>query len=765
MPSVTTKGELRVHPQIAKRVALKGRTITMAFDAGRANNPNVADGEALTTIAIESEGAIVEAAAVTFTDDGKDQGPDDLAFREGKAALECVLDSAVPANPLRLLRELESLGRHERSERADALLQHFPFLAMLRRMGPITINRVADVLNRVAGIPKTDTKKAVLGFAAQLRNKNGNGHDHDNSVTYCRRDGRLCRRRRIDNEMVYEPLANFDATIVEEVAVDDGIEVTHTFRIEGHLDDGTALPEAIVGAAEFEAMQWIVPKWGARAIPSPGRGTRDELRAAIQNLSSPTQTVRYRHTGWREIDDGDQVYLHAGGAVGATNIQVDLPSSLQRFVLAHGVENPAEAVSISASFLMCGPPEVTIPILAATYLAPLSSILEPDFVLWERGQSGAMKTVLASLAQAHYGECDRKSLPIDWQSTANAIEYILSIAKDTLVVLDDYAPQHDARAQRELASKASQVVRSVGNRAGRERLTRNLELRATRYPRGVLLCTGEDTPPGSSINARLAVLHVEREKLNIAAITELQRQRSRLPESMRSYIDWLRPQMQELQVSLPQAHEAARNEFRNSGKHLRAPEALAHLWIGFDLFLNFGVEVGGITNDEAASWRTSAMSALLRLAGYQDDGQKAVDPARAFIETLATLRQQGKIVLHVAGPGQDLPDIFSSAEMIGWKDAAYAYLLPDAARRVVSRALRESGDHMPLKERALNEALVQGGYAEPGKNSVTKTKGIRGKKQRVLWVPLRFIEGEETGKENGDVEDVQRSLDLASPRS
>ena len=207
-------------------------------------------------------------------------------------------------------------------------------------------------------------------------------------------DGCICYRRtdRKGNEVV-ECLANFDARVDEEVTFDDGAETRREFRISGRLASGESLTAARVNAAEFGGLTWITREWGIRAVVAAGNGTRDHLRTAIQHLSSPTRRRIYRHTGW--IDrEGQKAFLFQGGALGADGIEVDLPPPLDRFRLPGVAEGLREALSWSLRFLDCGPLEVTAPLLAAVYVAPVSTVLNPDVSVWLHGRSGSLKSTL-----------------------------------------------------------------------------------------------------------------------------------------------------------------------------------------------------------------------------------------------------------------------------------------------------------------------------------------------------------------------------------
>ena len=170
------------------------------------------------------------------------------------------------------------------------------------------------------------------------------------------------------------------------------------------------------------------------------------------------------------------------------------------------------------------------------FLAPVSTFLPPDFVLFLVGQTGSLKSTLAALFLSHFGRFDRTCLPASWESTDNALERRLFTLKDTLAVIDDYAPRADVYAQRQLVQRAQRIIRAVGNRSGRARLQADLSERPEYPPRGLVFSTGEDLPPGQSILARLLPLQVDRERLNPARLTQVQQHAHRLPHAMAGYL-------------------------------------------------------------------------------------------------------------------------------------------------------------------------------------------------------------------------------------
>jgi len=144
-------------------------------------------------------------------------------------------------------------------------------------------------------------------------------------------NGRILARRQSRDGTFWQPLSNFAAYVSEELALDNGVEETRAFQIEGHLQSGEPLAAIRVPVEQFASMAWVTGKWGLKTVVSAGLATRDQVREAIQLLSPEAQLRRvFTHTGWRKLDDR-WVYLTGGGAVGIDGIEVDLGSDLSRY--------------------------------------------------------------------------------------------------------------------------------------------------------------------------------------------------------------------------------------------------------------------------------------------------------------------------------------------------------------------------------------------------------------------------------------------------
>jgi hypothetical protein len=195
-------------------------------------------------------------------------------------------------------------------------------------------------------------------------------------------------------------LTIFQAPVVTNIRLDDGMDTRPALEIEAHLLNRTS--RITISAPEFVRMDWPIEHLGSSAIIYPNK--KDYARTAIQS-SSMTAEERciYTHTGWRCID-GRWVFLHADGAVCAggplSDYRVQLSGALSRYELkfAGDERELRSAIQASLRLLYMGEPTVSFPLLAAVARAVFG---RADFALHIVGEPGAFKSEIAALHQQH----------------------------------------------------------------------------------------------------------------------------------------------------------------------------------------------------------------------------------------------------------------------------------------------------------------------------------------------------------------------------
>lgn len=639
----------------------------------------------------------------------------------GRAAFEIperILDGSRNDTLYRLGRSL-----HTKKMSPEAILAALKIENLSRCDPPLPDGEVEAIAANAVGQPDRPTFQPSAADQAN----GGKGSPSDRGP-YRIEHGRICREKFTKEGPIAEPLCNFTATVSEEIVLDDGAETARAFLITGRLDTGQDLPSARVPASRFAGMNWVTDSWGIAPVIRAGQSSRDYLREAIQRLSANVRCRQvFTHTGWRELD-GSWVFLTSSGAIGRDGVEVDLGSELARYRLPLKAEDPVGAMRQSLRLLNVAQLTVTAPLWAAVYRAPLASAYPIDASLWLEAITGSLKSTIAGLFLCHFGDFDRTHLTGSWSSTANQLERRAFTLKDVLFVIDDYAPS--ALDARELEAKAARLIRSQGNLAGRGRLRADLSERPAFPPRGLIIATGEQHPPGQSLAARLLLIELERTQIDLAALTRAQTMSTQLRHALAGYIAWLAPQMRSLPALLRETFAGARARGTSDGEHLRVPEVLAHLWLGLHCGLSYAEDIGACTGAEADALRARCWDALLATGRAQGRLVEEERPSLRFLRVLHTLITQRRAVLLQRDQGPD--EYRGEAPLIGWFDDDTLYLIPEAAFTVVSRCCRDAGEPFPVRESRLRADLCREGLSTPDPGRYTATVRVGGRPRRVL---------------------------------
>ena len=530
----------------------------------------------------------------------------------------------------------------------------------------------------------------------------------------------LKRGRDSDNWL---PLTNFGATIIANVTVDDGFEPTRSFEIKATLKGRVGT--FTVNASQFNQMNWVLENLGAEAVVQPGQGAKDRTRAAIQSLSKDIPDKRiYTHTGWRKVGE-EWVYLHAGGALGATGpvegLDVRLPEPLRHYELKVD-ENPCEAVQATLAIRRVAPDKIIVPLIACIARAIIG---KTAFSLLLEGFTGVHKTGLAALAQQHFGSTmDEGSLPGSWTSTANSLEMMASAARDAVLVVDDYVPPGSMAERSQLKAKAERLLRAQGNNTGRGRLRPDGSMRPSRPPAGLIVSTGEEVPGGQSLRARTVVCEVERGDVKLDELTIAQKNGASglYAQSTAAFIRWLAPQLESIRGELKSLSHQRRLEVGVG--HDRVADNLAQISATWIIYLRFAVEIGAITRADADRIEIEVTSTLKELAADQQTLQRANDPVDRFLTLLSSALSTGRVHIACADRPSQKPGI-GNPELLGWKKTAYdwepsgrcvgwvaqegVYLDPEAAYDAAQHQAGPYGETITIESGTLQKRLHQRG--------------------------------------------------------
>ena len=695
--------------------------------------------------------------------DGQD--PDEFVIEHGMEVWRTHIADAEPSAVYLARRMLDDITpKSNMGKRRDAVERVAAFVADLdsakcaldiEQIVEITIARTGYKVGTIRKM-LTATRRTA-GAAPKLSIVRHSAVDTD--IPYEASDRGLIWYKETRDGDIPVRLTNFLAEITGDIVEDDGSgEPVRLIEIQGTVCGRRAPQTFTVPAHRFGAMTWPVENLGPEAILFPGHALRDHARAAVQMLSrNVRRRTVFTHTGWRRVD-GAWVFLHSGGAISANGaidgVEVHLAEDLGRYQFPETPEGQdlAGAVCKSLELTAVAPDRIMIPILAAAYRAPLGPCRES---LHLAGETGTGKTELVALAQQHFGaQMDAKHLPASWESTDNALEGIAFAAKDALLVIDDFAPGGTSYDVRRLHAKAARLFRGQGNRSGRLRMRANSTLRPTKFPRGLILSTGEDIPQGHSIRARTLIIEVAEGDIDWDQLTICQRYAAEAiyARAMAGYLQWLASRHDEVRKTLTADIAELRRRAATDGQHKRTPEIVADLAVGFRSFARFANEIGAITDGEAADLGEHVWKVLLAVGADQNAHHDAVDPVRRFFVLLSSALASGEA--HVASAkGQEPVDPeawgwrlrstigqngaqelwWPQGARVGWVSGEDFLVDLDAAYRAVQQMAGASGTGIPITSRTLSKRLMERGHLKSTEAPrLTIRRRLEGRRRAVL---------------------------------
>jgi len=551
-------------------------------------------------------------------------------------------------------------------------------------------------------------------------------------------------------------ISNFVVIPTEFITKNNGRTEEKFIKVIGYTIDGQ-LPEVQLPLKEFERMDWITSKWGftpnIRVVSNASQHIR-QVALLLGDEFAKYITV-YTFTGWKCIN-GNWGYLHGGGAIGKDNTIVELSGNMNRYSLPNAEEDYREAIAASYSFRETAPLNITIPLLALTYLSVLNEFFkqsgfEPSFVTMLVGPTGTLKSSLSALALNHFGESFRaKYSPGSFKDTANALEAKASMLKDTLFIVDDYIPSLQPGEYAKMTGTMQSLIRAYGDRVGRGRLSADAKLKDAYVPHGNLLVTGEDVPRlEESGLARLLFLEVEKGQINDKKVSELQKKTKLLAQAMRGYIEWILPQTKTLPDMLAKKFIVYREQAQVENGHLRLAETVAWLYTGYEMFIEYAA-LNGVIN--ASQRQDSLDEAWEELTGLADRQQKRIDtdnPVAMFLTALNELLLTEKCVciklveiIEEDAPPRD--DKEKPKGFGGYEGSECFLLIPNIIMAMIKDFYKRQDTRFSTTLNMLLKMLDAKGFIEVDTQQDrvyrTKNKKIDGVNRRLIWLKKTALE-------------------------
>jgi hypothetical protein len=340
-----------------------------------------------------------------------------------------------------------------------------------------------------------------------------------------------------------------------------------------------------------------------------------------------------------------------------------------------------------------------------------------------------------------------------------------------VLVVDDFVPQGRAENVAREHGKADRVFRAQGDASGRQRMTADGHLQPTYKPRGIIVSTGEDTPLGQSLQARILVLNVSPGDVIIEALTACQHAGAQgvYAQAIAAFIQWIAQGYDTMPGFITTKAATRRGDFHAA--HRRNTDIAAHLLTGFEMFLSFAKMEGVISSEEEKAFQERGLQALQAAVGEQQQLQTTSDPVELYLRYLDAALTGGQAhVADMAGLVPEHPHSWGwratvelggplreggwqaipsgewrpQGRRIGWIEGDNLYLDPIGAFAVVQDMGRRTNNQITLTDQTLRKRLHEAGKLasiDTTRKTLTIRKVIEGERKQVLHLKVPFHEG------------------------
>lgn len=538
-------------------------------------------------------------------------------------------------------------------------------------------------------------------------------------------------------------ISNYVIVPEKQIIRDNGEEKEGEVLVHGLLEGGKKLSQVSTSINSLMNLEFVPIKWGIAPYISSGTVNKESIRVITQQLSRNIETeITYTHLGWTIDDEGNFVYLHSGGAIGKTNVNVDINENLSKYKLPSSIENKDKALFATLDFLDICDTSITVPLLAITYLSPLVSITEkigrtPNFIIWVHGLTGSRKTSLALAALNHFGDFTSNTPPATFKDTHNSIEVKMFMAKDSLIVIDDFHPGVDSGQDRQMKSTAEKILRNYGDRIARSRMNSNMGLNKTFKPRGLAVVTGEDLPNGTSSTARFVGIEVNRDSVDLDKLTKIQENHELLSEAMFLYIQWISKNEDRIKELILLYLHKSRDIFNTNTSHARIGEGISWLYVGFNIFKTFLQEEITENCDKIIELDNICNSSLDIVMKNQIKLYKKQEIETVFLEALEELINTNKVYLVDLDKNND--EVIYQGKFIGYKDKEFLYLHDATVYSEVNIFLNRRNESLNMNMDALLKIFRDKWMIKTETNQLKPKKlvPVDGDKKRLRLVHLK----------------------------
>lgn len=452
-------------------------------------------------------------------------------------------------------------------------------------------------------------------------------------------------------------------------------------------------------------------------------------------------TICYVEAGWQVIA-GKHVYLHHGSQIARAEVMTSLNLPIyEQYKLEDIVNVWSKSLNLYMDY------EVSSVLSVYSFLGVSYKLFEeagfaPHFLLFLNGKTGSLKTTISKILYTQLTDEQFRDFPrrIDSDTQTSFERALVVSGRDTITLIDDYAPAHNAQKKNKVDDNLETIIRMVGDGSTKSRSNVELDDCRGKGVKGMVVLTGELRGKGLSSNLRCLYCELEREKANLETVSWFQSNKFAYTTLIEHFTRFLSKDWIEIVSYIKENIEKNRRKAEKHLRERRLVDTLATLWIMSEIIGAFLISYCRMEEKKVENEIEAIKIDMISMVVRSEMLSKEENPAQLFMRALITMIENKKI--HITS--EKLQGI-ELGGVDGFEDASCVYLLPDNVYQKVTTWLRMGGLYFNIDMNQIGHLLCDEGYAMSTSNGTNKKLYYArvdvgsGRKVKFLKIPKTVI--------------------------
>lgn len=466
------------------------------------------------------------------------------------------------------------------------------------------------------------------------------------------------------------------------------------------------------------------------------------LEKFFRNATAKIPVIRcYVEQGWQKID-GRRVYVHDN--LVADNIIFKSGKTLPFYQY---LQSSVSDIFIDAYNLYLHKPAIAT-MLAFAFLGVLYELFEeagyaPRFLLFINGRTGSMKTTLSKILFIQLADDAHREMPrrFDADTVTSFERGIVLGGRDTVTVIDDYAPAKTVKQRYDNEKKLESLVRMVGDRSTKSRSNVSLEDCRGEGVHGGVVLTGELVGKGLSSNLRCFYCGIKREHVNVDMVSKFQDEPYYFTTLIQHFVYFAGAEWIRIVKFIHDTFPDERKNVRKAISEYRLIDSTVTLRLICDLLSVFLQEYCGIAALDVKNIVDEMKNGILEMASISESISKEESIAMKAVKIIGQLLQNEKLKLIKRRPNKN-----EIMYIDGFYESEFYYFLPQNLYENVYRSFSLANIYMPFNQDELIKLLYEEGIIISSSNGAGKKTYYariqveKGKKIKFIKIRQKTIE-------------------------